>query len=451
MAPSGPGRSPTHRAALALSMNELTESLHFSDAYAVLARQLGNARQQVVCALAAPCTRPVFDLLLACKRRGLALTLVASAADQDRAPGIAWERLQALGASLHWLPAGAPHLHTSVCLVDGTVVLSGDLASLGPVLGEEGSGVLLQDKPALAAECARGLSALVTAHGAAVVAPNASAGAGEGAAKGTALSTFDDPEQWAPAWQTDLLQAHALALQAELAEMHRTINAFDQAQDAAIGPLLRDCLDAKRRHLQQLHARTGSDADRTQAEQAQERYDQYTQAQDGKPAPAPALEPAAQAEMKRLYRKLAMRLHPDRVEDDEKSEAQALFQRLQASYENNDFAALQALAHALQTAPADVPSRGLGDGRRKRSPAQVVAALKDRLEQHQRERRGMVRSATWQTLSTQSNWNVWFAQQANYLQAELQRYAHALGGDVAGQDPAPALSPADGAKPQGAA
>ena len=37
-----------------------------------------------------------------------------------------------------------------------------------------------------------------------------------------------------------------------------------------------------------------------------------------------------------------------------------------------------------------------------------------------------MRSATWQTLSRQSNWAVWFAQQASYLRAELDRYAQAL-------------------------
>jgi hypothetical protein len=39
-----------------------------------------------------------------------------------------------------------------------------------------------------------------------------------------------------------LLEAHALALQADIAEMHRTLNAFDHAQDASIGSLLRQCI-----------------------------------------------------------------------------------------------------------------------------------------------------------------------------------------------------------------
>ena len=419
-------------------MTDVSDSLHFADAHTLVAQQLGSARQQVLCALAGPCGRPLFELLLGCCRKGIALTLVVSGEAQDQAPGIAWERLGALGATLHRLRAGAPRLHTSVCVVDGAAVLSGDLARLQLLPDAQSAGVLLQTNAALADDCARGLSQLAVEHaGAQDAAPGGLPLAPSAAAPATALATFDDPQQWAPPWQTALLQAHALALQADLADMHRTINAFDQAQDAAIGPLLRDCLDAKRQHLQALHAQTGSDEARAQADDAQAQFDRYTQDQDAKPAAAPALDAAAQAQMKQHYRKLAMRLHPDRVEEDDKTEAQALFQRLQASYEHNDFAALLALEQQVLLGPQVVPgaSTGTGTGTLRgaglRSPAQQAAALKDRLAQHQRDRAGILRSATWQTLSTQSNWTLWFSQQAIYLHAEMQRYAQALGASSA--------------------
>ncbi len=419
-------------------MTDVSDSLHFADAHALVAQQIGSARQQVLCALAGPCGRPLFELLLGCCRKGVALTLVVSGDPQDQAPGIAWERLGALGATLHRLRPGAPRLHTSVCVVDGAAVLSGDLARLQVLPDAQSAGLLLQTNAALADDCARGLSQLAVEHADAQdAAPGGLPVAPAAAAPATALATFDDPQQWAPPWQTALLQAHALALQADLADMHRTINAFDQAQDAAIGPLLRDCLDAKRQHLQALHAQTGSDEARTQADDAQAQFERYTQDQDAKPAAAPALDAAAQAQMKQLYRKLAMRLHPDRVEEDDKTEAQALFQRLQASYEHNDFAALLALEQQVLLAPQAVPGASTGTGTGTgtgtlrgsglRSPAQQAAALKERLAQHQRDRAGILRSATWQTLSTQSNWTLWFSQQASYLHAEMQRYAQALG------------------------
>ena len=450
-------------------MTDVSDSLHFSDAHTLVAQRLGSARQLVLCALAGPCGRPLFELLLGCSRKGVALTLVVSGEAQDQAPGIAWERLGALGATLHRLRAGAPRLHTSVCVVDGATVISGDLARLQLLPDAQSAGLLLQSDAALADDCARGLSQLAVAYATAPDAardnahpPQTDAACGQpiaalaetASAPASELATYDDPQHWAPAWQTALLQAHALALQADLADMHRTINAFDQAQDAAIGPLLRDCLDAKRQHLQHLHAQTGSDEARAQADDAQAQFERYTQDQDAKPAAAPALDAAAQAQMKQLYRKLAMRLHPDRVEDDDKTEAQALFQRLQASFEHNDFAALLALEQQVLLAPQAVPgaSTGTGTGTLRsaglRSPAQQAAALKDRLAQHQRERTGILRSATWQTLSTQSNWTLWFNQQASYLHAEMQRYAQALGASSAPpaqQDPEGAVATAPAA------
>jgi hypothetical protein len=416
-------------------MTHASDALHCSDAYLAAAQQLSGARQHVLCGLAGPCGRAFFELLLGCSRKGVALTVVVSDDAQDQAPGIAWERLGALGASLRRLRQGAPRLHTSVCVVDGARVLSGDLAGLQTLPGSQTWGLLLQTDTALADVCTRGLSQLVLDYTSPHDAPSAPLSE-ELTLPTAAIALYEDPNNWAPAWQTDLLKAQALALQAEVAEMHRTLNAFDRAQDAAIGTLLRECLDAKRIHLQHLHACNGNDETRAQAEVAQAQFERYTQEQDSKPAATPALDDASQTHMKQLYRKLAMRLHPDRVEDSEKSDAQALFQRLQSSYSNNDLAALLALERqvllAASTPPIDasrqttassayqahVPSAGGC------SPAQL-AALRARLTEQHLERQRILRSATWQTLTTQSNWTLWFEQQAHYLQAELERYAQA--------------------------
>ena len=407
-------------------MTDVAESLHFSDAHAMLAQQLASARQHVVCGLSGVCGRPLFDLLLACSRKGLAVTLVVSGDPQDQSAGIAWERLTAMGATLHRLRPGAPRLHTSVCVIDAATVVSGDLGLLTAAPDAQFAGLLLQTSANVAQDCQRGLAHWaardadlqgVQSRGTSVAETERSA----------ALATYDDPLHWAPPWQTNLLQAHTLALQADLADMHRTLNAFDQAQDEAIGPLLRECLDAKRQHLRQLHAQSGSEDTRTQAEQAQAQFDRYTQAQYAKPAPAAPLDPQAQAQMKQLYRKLAMRLHPDRVEEDDKAQAQALFQLLQAGYENNDLAALQALALQVSSAPQTSVGAASPNASTPSAAKQQAAALKARLEQHLRDRTALLRSPTWQTLSTQSNWAVWFDQQARYLQSELERYAQALG------------------------
>jgi hypothetical protein len=190
-----------------------------------------------------------------------------------------------------------------------------------------------------------------------------------------------------------------------------------------------------------LHAQSSSEQSRTQAEQAQEQFDRYTQAQNAKPAPAAPLDPQAQVQMKQLYRKLAMRLHPDRVDEEGKAQAQALFQLLQAGYENNDWVALQALALQVSASPQAGTDAASPSSVTTSASSHRAAALKARLEQHLRDRTALMRSPTWQTLSTQRNWSVWFSQQARYLQTELERYAQAPGTNALAQDKNPGNKP----------
>jgi hypothetical protein len=57
---------------------------------------------------------------------------------------------------------------------------------------------------------------------------------------------------------------------------------------------------------------------------------------------------------------------------------------------------------------------------------QRLADLQERLSTRCVTLRHIQQSPTWRTLSTQSNWDVWFAKQGEYLQAEIQRYSLAL-------------------------
>jgi len=55
-----------------------------------------------------------------------------------------------------------------------------------------------------------------------------------------------------------------------------------------------------------------------------------------------------------------------------------------------------------------------------------LRALQSTLLQQQAQRQALLRGATWRTLSTQSDWGLWFTQQSKHLQAEVQRYREAL-------------------------
>ena len=398
---------------------------HFASAYAALEALLKGGRTRVHCALAQPCGRPLFNLLLQALRQGLALTVVLPDSPAARDDGNAWERLQVLGAAVHWVGPQALVLHTSVCVVDGLSLASGALPAINPVAREDFAGIVLYTDAVLAAQCASALEM----HGftsAPRTAPDATLPVGEALVVKPAASAGLEP------WQAQLLQAQTLALQADIDEVERRLQDFDRQQDASIGPLMRQYLDLKRKYLAQLHAQFGSEEHRSQAQQAHDSFEQYTRSHplDEPPRHEKRLDEDEQRALKQLYRKLAMQCHPDRVGGADKAAAQAWFQRLQKSYQLSDLAGLQRLQTqwALSATPATsaAPDAAADASAPTATPAQAAGPLLAQLDALHTQRLQLLRSPTWRTLASQSNWDLWFSQQASYLQAQVERYQEAL-------------------------
>ena len=398
---------------------------HFADAYAALEALLQGARQGLLCALAQPCGRPLFNLLLQARRQGLALHVLLPDSPAGRDDGNAWERLQVLGAAVHWVGPQALVLHTSVCVVDGLSLASGALPAINPVAREDFAGIVLYTDAVLAAQCAIALEM----HGftsAPRTAPDATLPVGEALVVKPAASAGLEP------WQAQLLQAQTLALQADIDEVERRLQDFDRQQDASIGPLMRQYLDLKRQYLAQLHAQFGSEEHRSQAQQAHDSFEQYTRSHplDEPPRHEKRLDEDEQRALKQLYRKLAMQCHPDRVGGADKAAAQAWFQRLQKSYQLSDLAGLQRLQTqwALSATPATsaAPDAAADASAPTATPAQAAGPLLAQLDALHTQRLQLLRSPTWRTLASQSNWDLWFSQQASYLQAQVERYQEAL-------------------------
>jgi len=398
---------------------------HFASAYAALEALLKGGRTRVHCALAQPCGRPLFNLLLQARRQGLALTVVLPDSPAARDDGNAWERLQVLGAAVHWVGPQALVLHTSVCVVDGLSLASGALPAINPVAREDFAGIVLYTDAVLAAQCASTLEM----HGftsAPRTAPDATLPVGEALVVKPAANAGLEP------WQAQLLQAQTLALQADIDEVERRLQDFDRQQDASIGPLMRQYLDLKRQYLAKLHAQFGSEEHRSQAQQAHDSFEQYTRSHpvDEPPRREKRLDEDEQRALKQLYRKLAMQCHPDRVGGADKAAAQAWFQRMQKSYQLSDLVGLQRLQTqwALSATPATsaAPDAAADASAPTATPAQAAGPLLAQLDALQTQRLQLLRSPTWRTLASQSNWDLWFSQQASYLQAQVERYQEAV-------------------------
>jgi hypothetical protein len=360
----------------------------------------------------------------------VALRLLVPDTSANRQSAIAWERMSAAGGELLWLDSTTPILQTSVCVIDAHTVLSGGFADVSTVAREDFAGVVRQSDLGLAQRCLQGLQALAPQS---ATVPAGATPDTPLVASSQALVLSADLQARTAAWQSELLQCHSLALQAELDELQRTMQSFDRQQDAAIGDLLREFLDLKRQYLAHLHARFGGAEREAQARQADESFSRYSESHpddESKVAPL-ELDPQAQQELKRLYRKLAMQCHPDRLDTPEdKQHAQALFQRLQRSYQASDMPGLQSLQAQLALGHGASSTKLAGHAAAaSRPPAQwamELSALQSTLAQQQAQRLQILQSATWRTLATQSRWDLWFAQQATQLQTEVQRYRQAL-------------------------
>ncbi|MFZ2738507.1 MAG: J domain-containing protein [Burkholderiaceae bacterium] len=402
----------------------------FSNAFETLASRLTQAQCQVISCVDAACPPAWFKLMLACRRRGLEVTLIVPAIELNLNSGLAWERLTAMGGQLIWLETDRARILTSACVIDQSIVISGSFGDLRSVAATNFSGIVIQHRPQTVDACWQGLNELLQTRTGAVHQPLAVPG--DPSPLSHQLILRSNPATQLAPWQLDLLAEHVMALDAEIADMHRKINAFDRQQDHDIGDILRKFLDLKQRYLTQRYHQLGGEQEQAQAQAAQTDYEQFQNRESSQAQLfcVEPLQPQQQEEIKSLYRKLAMLCHPDRVQEHNKQQSQDLFQRLQSSYRNSDFSALKKLEQQLQKLKASGHSTTTGSTE---GLAQRLNDLQERLARQYLARQLILQNPTWRTLNTQSNWGLWFSQQASYLQAEMQRYSQAL--EVAVQPP----------------
>ena len=400
-------------------------SAHFSDTWDVLTSLITQSQFQIISCVDAACSPAWFKLMLACRRRGLEVTLIVRAIEQNIHAGLAWERLVAMGVQLIWLQADNTSLRTSACVIDQSVAVSGNFDHVNSAAESVFSGIVIQNQPHAVAACLEGLNQLRQSAPGAVDLPLSDPKNATSSPLGNQLVLSADPTAQVMAWQLGLLAEHSMALDEEIADMHQKINAFDNQQDDAIGDVVGHYLDLKQRYLAQLYQQSENEKEQVEAQAAQADFAQF-RSKESQPAQPPTAEPlgATQHEdIKHLYRKLTMLCHPDRVQEQHKLQAQEVFQRVQSSYRNFDFSVLKTIEQQLQQVPFGGTSTAADSfvGLKQR-----LADLQERLSSRCVTLRHLQQSPTWRTLSTQSNWDVWFAKQGEYLQAEIQRYSLAL-------------------------
>lgn len=442
--------------------------------------RLDTAENSIKVAVAWFTDPELFEALIRCARRKVAVQVATLDDHINRNSSLALERLTVLGGQWHWIPEGdsrAGLLHHKFCLLDDRTVINGryhwtrrtsdadenitiidgnedlfvgfaeafaqllskhgikdsaadiDSARLMKRLGVIRNLLELEDEESLSEQ----LDKLAYAGSLPQVAElillirsgNTSAALSHidaMIARGMAIVVSEDPEVRHLRWQLLGLEAQVVALQAEYSDMERQLHEFDRRQDAALGEQIREYLLAKQRYFERSHRQTGRRDYQQAGDSTRRMREEYEEARaaQAEELPVAELSPEEQAELKQLYRKLAMQCHPDRVMAEEQDNARAVFQQLEAAYRNNDLAGLRQIQHHLKNGQAFAgAAQSLTELNRLQ---QSIVQMNARLSQLQQGIAALRATELWQILSQLEDWDTWFAQQATQLQADIDQY-----------------------------
>ena len=400
---------------------------HFSGIQQALTRHLEGAAHCVRVLACQFTDNKLFEALLSCQRRGVAVSLIISDCEVNRQSSIAWERLSAVGGRIFRLPEGSDvdeDFDRSFCLIDNASVISGDFEWTRFQDATKQVSILIQCDEEIVEYFERTFARLAGEPWQASVRTGGEPAqfAASILEQGAGLSLYQDPELEELRLRARMMEARVLAVDTEIADVHRQIHLFDHQQERAIGDLTRRYLDLKRRYLHARYLDKQEDLQRQQAQAADDIYRQYQEAQTDRSMETEPeqLDPQQQRELKQLYRQLAMRCHPDRVSDEDKGHAKVLFQQLQLMFQNSDLDSLKKLKTRIEAGLSVKVDRVSAD--QFELLQQHLKDLQQTLAQRNQQLASVCQSASWRDLSSKPDWSQWFNQQAERLKAAMQHY-----------------------------
>lgn len=164
----------------------------------------------------------------------------------------------------------------------------------------------------------------------------------------TAVIPLPDPEIEALRLEVAGLKGRIADLSARRLEMEQLMERFEYSQYQALGERLAENLCLRHEFLSLQASRSGRAEDQEAERQAAEELEAYRRVREEGSRAVPDLAGEDLDELKRLYRAVAMRCHPDRVADADKAAAHDLFLRTQAAYRQNHLDGLRLIHRQLE-------------------------------------------------------------------------------------------------------
>lgn len=372
---------------------------HFTAIQAILAQEFAAARQSILVAVAWLTDPGLLEVLSQAALRGCRVQMALLDDGGNRQAMADFERLQAAGGRVCWIPkanGSAGLLHHKFYVLDGETVIFGLCYWIRLARrAHENSIVVVRGDAALAQGYQNAFGQLVEKY-----------------AIWPMPSVLDhDLERAELQLELRTLEAQIVALSNEQTELERTIQQFARQRHQELGEILKEYLRLRREYWRQTNGGTEEQAAQAEIEHAD--YQKALEAFEQMPRP-PALDAGQQGELKRLYGEVSMHCHPDRVMEDDRAAAQALFAQAREAYQQNDLDGLRLLCRRLEKEGAFAdPAAVLTE---QEPLSHRIDHLRLEIEQQLAAIHSLRESKTYQMLASLRDWDAYFASARQQLE-----------------------------------
>jgi hypothetical protein len=238
-----------------------------------------------------------------------------------------------------------------------------------------------------------------------------------------AITVFRDPKIEQLRQELLTLEFQVNALSDQKIECEKKITAFMHQHHQVLGDLIRKYLELKsilaKQRAEDIEDEEVPEEEAKEAKEAEEEYQEYSghyRKMEEEEAPV-SISDDDQKRLKSLYRKASMLCHPDRVAEEQKSEAAKMFKRLQKAYRENDLNEVETIYNVLKT------GRTLGDRATSLSELEqlqsAVTELKVNVDGLRSELSDLITSDIWVTLTEAKDWDAYFSDKKSQLEKQI--------------------------------
>lgn len=228
------------------------------------------------------------------------------------------------------------------------------------------------------------------------------------------LIIYTDPRVAAVKLELKNLEIQIIALREEMVETEKLINQFLIAHNSSLGQLILEILRIKKDRLNEMD----SSEFESEREEANRDYDEYRdQAEEISHLDIQELNEQEERELKKMYKQAAMLCHPDKVNEELKTQAELIFKELNEANSKNDIARVKEILDDLKNNRFTSRTDEINEYQQLISRKTSLERKRNQLLHELRE---MKEAKTYQTILDIDDWNAYFNSTKEALEKELE-------------------------------